>query len=145
MSTDQFMVTRGAGDDRLCVTCPNRIAAETIAEKLMRQVIDGDPALFEDFYFTEEDGGDYREWAEIEGDFNAIAEKRGLHEVRIHGHMRTVVFHREDMFYPVTTYGSPEDLEEHARRNPGTLMITDPDGTVLWPKRSLSSADYGTA
>lgn len=51
MSTDQFMVTRGAGDDRLCVTCPNRIAAETIAEKLMRQVMDGDPALFEDFYF----------------------------------------------------------------------------------------------
>lgn len=47
------------------------------------------------------------------------------------GPTRTVVFFREEGWYPLDL---PEwdDLAEHARRNPGTLRIEDLDGNVLW-------------
>lgn len=48
---------------------------------------------------------------------------------------RTVIFHRERMFYPVLVYQDDgwDQLAEHAALNPGTLKITDAKtGEVLW-------------
>ena len=49
------------------------------------------------------------------------------------GPMRTVIFHRESMWYPLDLPQS-DDLATHAKCNPGTVKITDArTGEVLWP------------
>ena len=45
------------------------------------------------------------------------------------------VFIREDTFY-IIDLPIDDDLNEHARLNPGTLMIQDARGKVLWPEGS---------
>lgn len=51
---------------------------------------------------------------------------------RLTGKPRTVIFHREGMFYPLTLPGN-DDLAAHAECNTGTLKITDAlTGEVLW-------------
>jgi hypothetical protein len=50
----------------------------------------------------------------------------------------TVVFFREDMFYPLTLSGikpTAEECADHALCNPGTLRIESLDGSVVhWPE-----------
>jgi hypothetical protein len=54
---------------------------------------------------------------------------------------RTVVFIREGMFYPLTLPVT-DNLATHARYNPGTLRIEDPEGNVLWsPASPLASGE----
>jgi hypothetical protein len=43
------------------------------------------------------------------------------------------VFFREGRFYAIPL-PVDDDLNEHARLNPGTLRIEDIDGNVLWPE-----------
>lgn len=45
--------------------------------------------------------------------------------------MKTVLFFREGMFYPIDVR-EDEDLAKHAELNPGTLRIEDIRGKVLW-------------
>jgi hypothetical protein len=50
---------------------------------------------------------------------------------------KTVIFFREEGFYPVEFCGvksAPEEAADHAALNPGTLRVEDLDGTVLWSK-----------
>ena len=47
------------------------------------------------------------------------------------GPTHTVVFVRDDMFYPLEIPIS-DDLAAHAECNPGTLMILDDNGTIIW-------------
>lgn len=45
---------------------------------------------------------------------------------------RIVIFHRAEMFYPITAF-ERDDWNEHAALNPGTLKITDAvTREVLW-------------
>ncbi len=49
----------------------------------------------------------------------------------------TVIFFRENMFYPIQLSGlkpSAEEAAEHAACNPGTLRIESLTGEVLWPE-----------
>ncbi len=49
----------------------------------------------------------------------------------------TVIFFREDGFYPIQLSGlKPSGIEaaEHAELNPGTLRVEDLQGAVLWPE-----------
>lgn len=49
----------------------------------------------------------------------------------------TVIFFRENMFYPIQLSGlkpSAEEAAEHAAWNPGTLRIESLTGEVLWPE-----------
>jgi hypothetical protein len=43
------------------------------------------------------------------------------------------IFIRDDVFYAITL-PADDDLNEHARLNPGTLRIEDPEGNILWPE-----------
>lgn len=43
------------------------------------------------------------------------------------------IFFRESGFY-VIDLPADDDLNEHARLNPGTLRIEDAVGNVLWPE-----------
>lgn len=43
------------------------------------------------------------------------------------------IFFRDQHFY-VIELAEDEDLNEHARLNPGTLRIEDAAGNVLWPE-----------
>lgn len=45
------------------------------------------------------------------------------------------IFIRAEGFYSVAL-PADDDLNEHARCNPGTLRIEDLDGNVLWPEGS---------
>lgn len=47
--------------------------------------------------------------------------------------MRTVIFFREEGWYPV----------EHVDLNPGTKRVEDIDGNVLWPKLAVVRKDNG--
>lgn len=52
----------------------------------------------------------------------------------------TVIFFREDMFYPITLSGlKPVRIEaaEHAELNPGTLRIERLNGEVIWPEGTM--------
>jgi hypothetical protein len=52
-------------------------------------------------------------------------------------HGETVIFIRQEGFYPVTLSGKkPAAVEaaDHAALNPGTLRIEDMNGNVLWPE-----------
>lgn len=49
----------------------------------------------------------------------------------------TVIFFRENMFYPIQLSGlkpSAEEAADHAACNPGTLRIESLAGEVLWPE-----------
>ncbi|MDR6789541.1 hypothetical protein J2Y58_002914 [Sphingomonas sp. BE138] len=49
----------------------------------------------------------------------------------------TVIFFREEGFYPIQLSGlKPTAVEaaEHAELNPGTLRVEDLQGAVLWPE-----------
>lgn len=49
----------------------------------------------------------------------------------------TVIFFREEGFYPIALSGrSPieQEVAAHANLNPGTLWVEDLDGRVLWTK-----------
>lgn len=51
----------------------------------------------------------------------------------------TVIFFREEGFYPVQLSGAvPTAVEvlDHAALNPGTLRIEDMNGNVLWSEAS---------
>lgn len=55
-------------------------------------------------------------------------------------HGETVIFFRDDMFYPVTLSGKVSTVKEcadHAALNPGTLRIESLTGDVLWPEGTL--------
>lgn len=47
--------------------------------------------------------------------------------------VQTVIFFREDMFYPIAGRAG-EDWAEHARLNPGTIRIEDLEGNIIWPE-----------
>jgi len=52
-------------------------------------------------------------------------------------HGETVIFIREEGFYPIQLWGdkpSAVEAAEHAACNPGTLRIEDMRGNVLWPE-----------
>lgn len=42
------------------------------------------------------------------------------------------VFRREDIFY-IVNLPEDDDLDRHAKLNPGTLRIEDIEGNQLWP------------
>lgn len=49
----------------------------------------------------------------------------------------TVIFFRENMFYPIQLSGlkpSAEEAADHAACNPGTLRIESLTGELLWPE-----------
>jgi len=49
----------------------------------------------------------------------------------------TVIFFRENMFYPIQLSGlkpSAKEAADHAAYNPGTLRIETLAGEVLWPE-----------
>lgn len=50
---------------------------------------------------------------------------------RLTGEPRVVIFHRAEGWYPLTLPGN-DDLAAHAECNPGTVLITDGEGRVLW-------------
>ena len=54
---------------------------------------------------------------------------------------RTVLFIREDVFYPIQLFGAkPAAVEcaDHAALNPGTLRVEDAlTGEVLWPEGTM--------
>ncbi len=55
-------------------------------------------------------------------------------------HGETVIFFRDDMFYPVTLSGkvpTAKEYADHAALNPGTLRIESLTGDVLWPEGTL--------
>ncbi len=45
--------------------------------------------------------------------------------------MRTVVFFRKEGWYTIETPVN-DDLDHHAKINPGTLKIEDTKGNILW-------------
>jgi hypothetical protein len=45
------------------------------------------------------------------------------------------LFFRDDVFY-IVDLPKDDDLNEHARLNPGTVRIEDASGKVLWPEGS---------
>lgn len=50
---------------------------------------------------------------------------------------QTVIFFREDIFYPITLSGVvpvAKECADHAAINPGTLRIEDMSGNVIWPE-----------
>lgn len=52
----------------------------------------------------------------------------------------TVIFFREDCFYPVTLSGTKptaEEIVDHANLNPGTIRIESMSGKVLWERGSV--------
>jgi len=52
----------------------------------------------------------------------------------------TVIFFREDTFYPITLSGLKDariEAAEHAELNPGTLRIERIDGEVIWPEGNM--------
>lgn len=52
---------------------------------------------------------------------------------------KTVIFFREDCFYPVTLLGAKphrEEVADHVALNPGTIRVEDDRGNVLWPEGS---------
>lgn len=49
----------------------------------------------------------------------------------------TVIFFRDQHFYPITLSGMKpvvEEVADHAALNPGTLRVEDTSGKVLWPE-----------
>lgn len=50
--------------------------------------------------------------------------------------MAVAIFFREhegkEIFYPIED-NLKQDWAEHARLNPGTIRVEDPEGNVLWP------------
>ncbi|MGI4947400.1 MAG: hypothetical protein ACRYHC_01715 [Janthinobacterium lividum] len=46
------------------------------------------------------------------------------------------IFVREEGFY-VVALASDDDLNEHARLNPGTMRVEDLLGNVLWPEGTV--------
>lgn len=48
----------------------------------------------------------------------------------------TVIFFREDAFYPVQLSGlksTAEEVPEHVALNPGTVCVEDLSGNRIWP------------
>ena len=48
----------------------------------------------------------------------------------------TVLFIREDCFYPITLSGTKptaEEVPDHVALNPGTVRVEDMHGKVIWP------------